>query len=72
MTILASLSVMGYVAIGLALAVQWILAIVALMKLFGDKVQAPACILWNIFIVLGVFIGPITYIIVSKVKNVKG
>lgn len=69
--VLASLSVFGYVVIGICLALQWALAIFALVKLFGDKVGMPGCILWNIFIVAGVFIGPITYIIVSKIKNEK-
>ncbi|MFI3168190.1 MAG: hypothetical protein R3Y32_08780 [Bacillota bacterium] len=69
--LLLNLSVGGYVAIGLCLVVQWILAIIALMKLFGDKVKMPWCILWNIFIVAGIFIGPITYIVVSKIKNGK-
>lgn len=71
MTILANLSAGGYVVIGVCLALQWGLAIVALMKLLSDKVEMPGCIIWNIFIVLGVFVGPITYIIISKIKNEK-
>ncbi len=70
-TLLLSLSVGGYIAIGALLVCQWALAIVALMRLFEDKIPAPWCITWNVFIVLCVLIGPITYIIVSKTRRKK-
>ncbi len=69
--LLLNMPVWGYVTLGCCLVVQWVLAIIALVKLFDDKVKMPGCIFWNIFIVVGVFVGPITYIVISKIKKEK-
>jgi hypothetical protein len=46
------------------LILQWILAVIALYFLFRDKGIKKNILKWNIFIMLGIIVGPLTYLII--------
>ncbi len=50
-------------------AVQWPLSMLALYRLFSEKPGKRAAILWNIFIVAGVIVGPVAFLIRHAVRK---
>jgi hypothetical protein len=55
--------------IGIILLLQWFLAIFALYLLFKDKGIKKNIIPWNIFIMFGVIVGPVSYLIFRKINK---
>jgi len=53
------------------LIIQWLLAILALYLLFKDNGIKKNILPWNIFIMFGFIIGPITYFVYRKIKKNK-
>jgi amino acid transporter len=48
------------------LIVQYVLALVALMKLFNNRPNKLNSLLWNLIIVLIIIIGPLVYLIIES------
>lgn len=55
--------------IALLVVVQWPLSMLALVRLFAEKPGKKGAVLWNIFIVAGVIVGPVIFLIRSAVKK---
>ena len=62
MLLLASTTKLLLIAGGILL-LQWILAVIALYFLFKDKGIKKEIIIWNVFIMFGIIVGPVTYLI---------
>lgn len=50
---------------------QWALATFAVYLLLKDRGIKKGIVAWNIFIMLAIIIGPLTYFIVRSLKNNK-
>lgn len=52
------------------LVIQYCLALFALLRLFRNKPDKLNSLLWNIIIVLLIFVGPKIYLIIERPKKV--
>ena len=49
--------------------IQYILATFALVKLFNLKLSKSKCIIWDIYILIGILIGPVSFFIYYYIKR---